>query len=88
MKAIDILTAECSFFYRALLQKRSIKETTFCLKKVRQGGIDKTRNTLNEEAGRALRSVGWLRLVGSLKSYVLSAEYSTFYRAFFAKRVL
>jgi len=29
--------------------------------------IDNTKITLNEEAGRTLRSMGWLPLVGSLK---------------------
>ena len=31
-------------------------------------------------------AMGWLRLVGSLKSYVSFAEYSLFYRALLQKR--
>jgi len=38
-----------------------------------------------EERGRGVR-MGWLRLVGSLKSQVSFAEYSLFYRALLQKR--
>ena len=43
--------------------------------------IDNTQVSVNKKAGRAHRSVGWLRLVGSLKLYVSFAEYRLFYRA-------
>jgi len=36
--------------------------------------------------GTSVESMGWLRLVGSLKLYVSFVEYSLFYRALLQKR--
>jgi len=74
---LQVSFAEYRLFYRALLQKRPV---------ILRSLLMVATPYLESEQPQSFLSVGWLRLVGSLKLQVSFAEYRLFYRALLQKR--
>jgi len=71
----------CSVLHCAAMYCNLLQSVAVCCSLLQSVGLH-----LNSFRTKMIKGMGWLRLVGSIKSWVSFAEHSLFYRALLQKR--